>query len=127
MRPQPSTPTFLIAIAKCSPQRIERAFYANDRIPSFLRYHPEMGQRTRLHLGATGLVGREMLQLLRADGDTARVVVIARKATGVQHAKLDERVFDLAEMDRHADAFAVDDIFCALGTTIKQAGSQERF
>jgi uncharacterized protein YbjT (DUF2867 family) len=30
-------------------------------------------------------------------------------------------------MHRHADVFAVDTIFCALGTTIKKAGSQARF
>jgi uncharacterized protein YbjT (DUF2867 family) len=30
-------------------------------------------------------------------------------------------------MEQHADLFAVDQIICALGTTIKQAGSQERF
>jgi uncharacterized protein YbjT (DUF2867 family) len=86
-----------------------------------------MAHRTHLILGATGLVGRELLQLLLADNDTARVVAIVRRPTGVQHAKLDEHVFDLAEMDRHADLFAVDDIFCALGTTIKVAGSQDRF
>lgn len=86
-----------------------------------------MSDRTHLVLGATGLVGRELLQQLLADRDTKRVVVIARKSTGVRHEKLDERVIDLAEMEKHADAFAVDDIFCALGTTIKVAGSQERF
>jgi uncharacterized protein YbjT (DUF2867 family) len=86
-----------------------------------------MAHRTHLILGATGLVGRELLQLLLAEHDTARVVAIVRRPTGVRHAKLDEHVFDLAEMDRHADLFAVDDIFCALGTTIKVAGSQDRF
>jgi uncharacterized protein YbjT (DUF2867 family) len=86
-----------------------------------------LSQRTHLLLGATGLVGRELLQLLLAADHTARVVVIARKSTGVRHDKLDEHVLDLAEMDRHAELFAVDAIFSALGTTIKQAGSQERF
>ncbi|HET7435245.1 MAG TPA: NAD(P)H-binding protein [Thermoanaerobaculia bacterium] len=80
-----------------------------------------------LLLGATGLVGRELLSLLLADPDVERVTVVARRPSGVAHPKLDERVFDLAELAQHADAFAVDVIFCALGTTIKQAGSQERF
>ncbi|HYC59379.1 MAG TPA: oxidoreductase [Thermoanaerobaculia bacterium] len=86
-----------------------------------------MAHRTHLILGATGLVGRELLQFLLEDSNTMRVVVIARRPTGMRHAKLEERVFDLAEMDRHAEAFAVDNIFCTLGTTIKTAGSQERF
>lgn len=86
-----------------------------------------MGHRTHLILGATGLVGREVLQLLLAEEQTSRVVAIVRRPTGVQHPKLDERVGDLSQMERHADAFAVDDIFCTLGTTIKVAGSQEAF
>ena len=80
-----------------------------------------------LLLGATGLVGRELLSLLFDDGDVQRVVVIARRATGAKHAKLDEHVIDLDAMDAHANLFEVDQIFCALGTTIKQAGTKERF
>jgi uncharacterized protein YbjT (DUF2867 family) len=80
-----------------------------------------------LLLGATGLVGRELLALLLDDDDVQRVVVLARRPTGVTHAKLDERVLDLDAMEHHADAFQVGHIFCALGTTIKVAGSQERF
>ena len=89
----------------------------------------EEGQRVAIValLGATGLVGRELLPLLLDDDDVQRVVVIARRPTGVTHGKLDERVFDLDSMEQHQDAFAVDRIFCALGTTIKVAGSQERF
>lgn len=81
-----------------------------------------------LLLGATGLVGSELLPLLLGDDSIRRVVVVARRTTGVQHAKLEEHLFDLAKMDEHADAFAdVDAIFCALGTTIRVAGSEERF
>jgi uncharacterized protein YbjT (DUF2867 family) len=34
---------------------------------------------------------------------------------------------DFDELDRHGDLFAVDDLFCCLGTTIRKAGSQEAF
>ena len=80
-----------------------------------------------LILGATGLVGGELLKLLLAESWVSKVIVIVRRPTGHQHTKLDERLFDLSEMERHADVFAVDQIFCALGTTIKKAGTQERF
>jgi uncharacterized protein YbjT (DUF2867 family) len=83
--------------------------------------------RSVLLLGATGLVGRELLSLLLEDDDVSRVVVIARRASGARHTKLEERVVDLDKMQEHSDAFKVDQIFCALGTTIKVAGSQERF
>lgn len=80
-----------------------------------------------LLLGATGLVGRELLSQLLADHRYTSVVVVARRSTGVKHAKLVEHVFDLEQMEAHAEAFVADDVFCALGTTIKVAGSQERF
>lgn len=83
--------------------------------------------RHALVLGATGLVGREILRLLLGDAAVERVTVIARRATRNAHPKLDERILDLGEMQQHPDAFAADTIFCALGTTIKTAGSQDRF
>lgn len=86
-----------------------------------------MPPRRVLLLGATGLIGSEVLRLLLADDSIERVVVITRRPTGHTHARLDEHILDLAEMELHRDAFAVDAILCALGTTIRVAGSQERF
>lgn len=65
--------------------------------------------------------------LLLPDDSVKRVLVVARRPTGLAHAKLHEYVFDLDDMERHPEAFAVDQVLCALGTTIKQAGTQERF
>jgi uncharacterized protein YbjT (DUF2867 family) len=86
-----------------------------------------MQPRHVLLLGATGLVGRELLQILLADDGIERVTVVARRSTGVTAKKLEEHILDLGEMQQHPRLFAVDAIFCALGTTIKVAGSQERF
>lgn len=83
--------------------------------------------RSVLLLGATGLVGHEVLSLLLADADVSRVVVIGRRPAGTTHPKLEEHVFDLGDMAAHPHFFAVDQVVCALGTTIKVAGSQERF
>jgi uncharacterized protein YbjT (DUF2867 family) len=78
--------------------------------------------------GATGLVGRECLALALADAAFDRVVVLARKPReGPATPKLDWRVADFARLEPQRSAFAVDAIICALGTTIKVAGSQERF
>lgn len=83
--------------------------------------------RSVLLLGATGLVGQEVLSLLLADETVSRVVVLSRRTTGVPHAKVEEHLFDLSAMERHAHLFSVDQIVCALGTTIRVAGSQEQF
>lgn len=86
--------------------------------------------RRVLLLGATGLVGGQLLKLLLADESVGNVRVIARHPTDEHHAKLQQLIVpDLSEMERqeHLDVFAVDQIFCALGTTIRKAGSQEKF
>jgi uncharacterized protein YbjT (DUF2867 family) len=84
-------------------------------------------------LGATGLVGRECLRLVLADERFDRVITLGRRAlppelyAGADRSKLTERVVDLDRLGDHADAFAVDRVICALGTTMKQAGSKEAF
>jgi len=85
------------------------------------------GGRTALLLGATGLVGAHCLELLLADPAWTRVTVVARRPGGRPHPRLAERLADFERLDEHADAFAAHDVFCCLGTTIRQAGSQEAF
>jgi uncharacterized protein YbjT (DUF2867 family) len=82
--------------------------------------------------GATGLVGGECLRLLAADAFFGRVVTIARRplpASQVAAAgrRSEHHVVDFDNLDAQADLFAVDRIICALGTTIRQAGSKARF
>jgi uncharacterized protein YbjT (DUF2867 family) len=83
--------------------------------------------RTALLLGATGLVGGELLTLLLADADYRQVTVLVRRNLPQTHPKLGQRVVDFRDLTKAADAFNVDDVFCCLGTTIKKAGSQEAF
>jgi uncharacterized protein YbjT (DUF2867 family) len=85
------------------------------------------GTRSVMLLGATGLVGRELLSLLLEEEGVARVVTLVRRPGGVAHARLDEHVVDLSRLAAHAELFRVDQIFCALGTTIRKAGSREEF
>lgn len=82
-----------------------------------------------LLLGATGLVGAATLRLLRDDPAFPRVVTLTRRPLpgGGVHPKVEARVGDLEKLDAVADAFAVDAVICALGTTIRQAGSRARF
>lgn len=77
--------------------------------------------RTVLLLGATGLIGRQVLPLLLGEDSVERVIALVRRPTGVTHPKLSEQPFDLG---RSHDA---QQIICALGTTMKQAGSREAF
>lgn len=85
--------------------------------------------RSVLLVGATGLVGRECLRLLLADPDVIHLLVATRRPLpiDVPGAKLDARVVDFDRLHGHPDLFAVDQIVCALGTTMRQAGSREAF
>lgn len=75
-------------------------------------------------VGATGLVGRELVQLLLEDKRFEKVVVFVRRTTGIRLAKLEEHLvqFDAPQTWQHL--ISGDVLFSALGTTIKQAGSQ---
>ena len=83
--------------------------------------------RTALLAGATGLVGSHVLELLLADGTWDHLVTVGRRAASRRHDKLEQRILDLAALDAVADFPHADDVFCCLGTTIRQAGSQAAF
>src|SRR5512133_4142657 len=83
-----------------------------------------MGTRAVV-VGATGLVGSELLRLLLADDRFAAVAVLGRRATGVRHPKLAEHVVDFDSPQAWAALVRGDVLFSALGTTIRVAGSQE--
>ena len=85
--------------------------------------------RAVLLVGATGLVGRECLRLLLADPDVMRLVVITRRPLPIDVAapKLDACVLDFDRLEEHGELFSVDQIVCALGTTMRRAGTRERF
>lgn len=80
--------------------------------------------RSALLAGATGLVGGAILQGLLADASVTAVHVLARRAPAVSHSKLHVHVVDFAALPALPE---VDEVYLALGTTIKVAGSQAAF
>ena len=85
---------------------------------------PVAAARVALVAGATGLVGRAVLARLLADKPYSAVHCVGRRAPGQQDPKI--RVH-LTESFSTFVAPPVDDVFIALGTTIKVAGSQQAF
>lgn len=76
-------------------------------------------------IGATGLVGKQIVHLLLDDPAWSRVRVLGRRACGVTHAKLDEHVIDFDRPEAWRELVRGDVAFSALGTTLKAAGSKE--
>lgn len=79
-----------------------------------------------LLLGATGAVGREVLAQALADARVGQVIAPTRRALAA-HEKLLNPVTDFAPLDAAAPWWRADAVVCALGTTIKVAGSQPAF
>ncbi len=83
--------------------------------------------RTALVAGASGLVGGHVVRLLLADTGYERVTTLGRRELPFTHKKLAHRVVDFERLTELADFPRVHDVFCCLGTTIRQAGSQDAF
>lgn len=83
-----------------------------------------MGKKA-LIAGATGLIGSHLLHLLLHNETYEQVIAIVRSPLPIKHPKLIEQVVDFDKLEENPSLFAVDDVFCCLGTTIKKAGSQE--
>jgi uncharacterized protein YbjT (DUF2867 family) len=78
-----------------------------------------------LVVGATGVVGRELVNELCQDKSVEQVIVLARRELSVQHKKLKCHVVDFNQPDTWQQLVNADSVYCALGTTLKQAGSKE--
>ncbi len=83
--------------------------------------------KTALVAGATGLVGKELLAKLLEDDAYTSVTTVSRKPINTTHEKLGQIVTDFDELEEVKDQLAADDVYCCLGTTMKQAGSKEKF
>ena len=83
--------------------------------------------KVALIAGATGLIGSQLLELLLTDDRYSKIIALSRKSLTNKHSKLDNVVVDFSRLSEHYERLKADDVFCCLGTTMKQAGSQEAF
>lgn len=77
--------------------------------------------------GATGLVGEALLRQLMARKEYAQVRVFGRRAPAGATGKVRFVQTDFTRLDALAADLAVDDVFCCLGTTLRNAGSRAAF
>lgn len=79
--------------------------------------------KTAIVIGATGLVGAELVRQLSRAAHVGRVVALTRRALADLPPKVENHLVDFDRLDDYADLFRGDLFFSALGTTRAQAGS----
>ncbi len=77
-------------------------------------------------VGSTGLVGSHALDLALADPRVGEVVAPVRRPLP-ERPKLRAPVIDYERLPEDAEWWCVDAVICALGTTMKIAGSRDAF
>jgi uncharacterized protein YbjT (DUF2867 family) len=85
--------------------------------------------RTALLAGATGLVGGECLRRLLEHPAWSNVLVLTRRnvAGHAPSGKLRQIVTDFSRLESAAAQVTAEHVFCALGTTMRKAGSRAAF
>jgi uncharacterized protein YbjT (DUF2867 family) len=76
-------------------------------------------------LGATGLVGNELLQLLEEDARFEKIELLSRRELDLKDMKVINHLLDFDTLRELPIDNDVDVLFIAFGTTLKTAGSKE--
>jgi uncharacterized protein YbjT (DUF2867 family) len=81
--------------------------------------------KTAIIIGATGLVGNQLVEKLLNDNRYNRIKIFIRKSTKLNHPKLEEHAIDFEKLEQWKNNITGDELYSAMGTTIKKAGSKE--
>ena len=84
-------------------------------------------ERRALIFGASGLIGGLLVNMALSHQAFAGVTAVTRRRLDIHHPLLRNPVVDFADLAGHADALTATDVFCALGTTLRAAGSRASF
>jgi uncharacterized protein YbjT (DUF2867 family) len=88
---------------------------------------PDNDPKIVLLAGATGLVGTHALDALLEAPDIGRVFAITRRPLGREHPRLANRIVQFDSMEAQLKGITCQAGVCCLGTTLRQAGSEEEF
>jgi uncharacterized protein YbjT (DUF2867 family) len=89
--------------------------------------NPLAQTKIALVAGASGLVGGHLIQALLRAPEYSRVIALSRRPLAVEHGKVANRIINFAELEKSLTGTQADEAFCALGTTLKAAGSEAAF
>lgn len=91
---------------------------------AFLKEFNHEKMKTALIAGASGLVGKELINELIANNLYQKVIVLSRRELQITHSKLEVILIDFDQLEQVNLPEKIDDCFCSLGTTLKKSGKQ---
>src|SRR5882757_10781954 len=77
--------------------------------------------------GASGFLGNLTLEALLDSGDFSRVFAVTRRPLGREHPRLANRIVQFEQIESQLKGLTCHIALCCLGTTIRQAGSEQAF
>lgn len=84
--------------------------------------------KTALVTGATGLVGKNLIRLLLTQKYYKKIIVLSRCELEINDSRIEMVMLnDFEKMEEVASRLNANDVYCALGTTLKQAKSKAEF
>jgi uncharacterized protein YbjT (DUF2867 family) len=80
-----------------------------------------------LVLGGSGLIGGLLLRRLLDSAKYQKVIAISRQRLPLAHSQLENIVDDMSNLAELLQGLSPTDVYCCLGTTMKVAGSEQKF
>ena len=85
-----------------------------------------MQQQTAVIIGASGLIGSNLLQQLLKDNDFSNVTILVRNKLPFEHLKLRQVIINFNHEDEYRQMGIGDIIFCCIGTTQKKVKGNKK-
>ena len=73
--------------------------------------------RSALVIGASGLIGRNLVFELLKNKEYTKVTVLVRRDMVIKHDKLNQIMLDFDQLENYAGDLQVADVFCCMGST----------
>ena len=81
--------------------------------------------KTAVVIGATGLVGKQLVSQLIDNPFFSKITVLVRRSTQISHEKLNEVIVDFDDLESVSSSIKGYVLFSCMGTTIKQAKTKD--